>query len=106
MRSRLVYGTTCRRDDRGCGQTGEQVKGTGGRSYVVRHMSKTGRRRLGQASVDEHRHAQQMGSGKARAWAAATGMCAGQAGVRYEVFGLQVEYAQGSISAPAKHAKI
>jgi len=70
----------------GRGQTGEQVKGTGGRSYVVRHMSKTGRR-LGQASVDEHRRAQQMGSGKARAWAAAaaTGMCAGQAGVRYEV---------------------
>lgn len=44
----------------GRGQTGEQVKGTGGRSYVVRHMSKTGRR-LGQAQgrVEEHRHAQQ-----------------------------------------------
>jgi len=32
----------------GRGQTGEQVKGTGGRSYVVRPMSKSGRR-LGQA---------------------------------------------------------
>lgn len=54
----------------GRGQTGEQVKGTGGRSYVVRPMSKT---RLGGDSDGRQvkagrrgtgRHAQQMGSGE------------------------------------------
>jgi hypothetical protein len=68
----------------GRGQTGEQVKGTGGRSYVVRHMSKTGRR-LGQATSGgraQARTADGMGGGKARAWAR-TRMCAGLVGERY-----------------------
>jgi hypothetical protein len=89
-------------DDRGARAESDrgEVKGTGGRSYVVRHMSKTGRR-LGGSRQAQARTA----DGQWQGVGVGGDGVVRRPGVRYVVW-FAGRVRAGQASAPAKRAKI